>query len=1270
MTQTPKRLAPSKDPLIQLFALSGNQCAFPGCNQILIDEDSFVAQVCHIEAAMPGGERYNESSNNEERRMIQNLVLLCYPHHIKTNNIDNFPTPVLRKLKTDHEAKFRIPAQQYQANSDIINNIYNDLLKRIQQDINIIRKDTSAIKEDTGVLRDDSQKIMNMIQKLSEGNQKNQTSYSQDIGSAMNWRKSNQHKTAIQLLEVIKNEKWDKLTNHDKYSVLANIGICYMELQESSIASEHLISALSFEPEMTRAITLAAVGYAMQGEVEKCEQLVAKVLKNDPQNIEAFSALTVLYRGKSNLSEVLSRIPEDLRKNPEIAFGLAQIAKTNAEYSEAIKWAQIALDNAKGEKAEFKSILASMILESIHNPFDILTDQVSQDGIIKARYVVQLYQEAWEEIRGTQIAKSRSWWLVNSSVAKKITKDLKGSYEDLIEATKVDDNYVNLKQLAITYVQLEDYDKAFQTILKMEELSSNEDLEEIELFKAEVRVLEQNLLQAQEILLKLLETCEHPQILKHAKYLLLSIYVKQDKIELAKRLNLEMINDDPSSILPYVHQAKFLRQENKTDEVISCLERAAQQITKNSNAGDLHDLAIEWTKEKRNNEAILIYEKITDLDVYSDLTRELLQLYYWAGETRKLLETCNNLIEINGPNNVLTEFQCVTYESLNDLKSAVASCLNYLSIYPDDQRISVHLALIYFKMNDIQELAKVLEGIKNVDKSLPLDVQYKVARLFFEVGNFEKFCETSFVTWKDKYNQKESHEWFLGVLLGTGSSIPHPENPLCVSDQSAIIIRDVQNKEIKFLISPKGSEIKLPEEISSDSKIAKLVIGKREGEKFCTENTDPNKEFIIIKILHKHNYAYRESTRLISEKFIDSNAFRTYTFGNTGDPAEDMKPLYTQVDRIADSEKELNQLYESGKMPLGIIASFKKENPIKVWSSYTAWHMPGIYTTNGVEEIDIGSQCLQQGQGMLIDIISLHTLTSIDMLDELAKLPNKKAISQSSVNHLNDLIKEYRRNSEGIMSLGKINGQYVKFRITKEEIAEYLKILEKQMAWVNANCDILPCLEAINMLAHQKRQFDELLEKSFAESVLTAKEQGYLLFSEESSLRAFAFGEYKIDGLNTFMLINFLKATNQITAEKYNSSLIKLIGLNYKLIPCNSDVILGILEKTMDVEHPQFQLAIEGLKSDLRNGEQTISTCLVFFDKLYSNMSINTVGKPDQFKQIVINTTLNVLTSHYQPTELVKLTLIQGINRCFINRDMHKTEVIQVISKYFDDLEI
>lgn len=103
------RLAPTVDTLRSLFAKSGNICTFPGCANHLIDENNkFVGQICHIEAAESGGERFNPSQLDEERRSHNNLILFCYTHHVETNDVNKYPVKVLKQFKLEHEKRYGI----------------------------------------------------------------------------------------------------------------------------------------------------------------------------------------------------------------------------------------------------------------------------------------------------------------------------------------------------------------------------------------------------------------------------------------------------------------------------------------------------------------------------------------------------------------------------------------------------------------------------------------------------------------------------------------------------------------------------------------------------------------------------------------------------------------------------------------------------------------------------------------------------------------------------------------------------------------------------------------------------------------------------------------------------------------------------------------------------------------------------------------------------------------------------------------------------------
>lgn len=110
MVEEAKRLAPTSETLRRLFLTSGNLCAYPGCAHLLMNEAGvFIAQLCHIEAAEKGGQRFNRLMSNEQRRAFENLLMLCHAHHKITDDVDEYPVERLKQIKADHEKRFSNP---------------------------------------------------------------------------------------------------------------------------------------------------------------------------------------------------------------------------------------------------------------------------------------------------------------------------------------------------------------------------------------------------------------------------------------------------------------------------------------------------------------------------------------------------------------------------------------------------------------------------------------------------------------------------------------------------------------------------------------------------------------------------------------------------------------------------------------------------------------------------------------------------------------------------------------------------------------------------------------------------------------------------------------------------------------------------------------------------------------------------------------------------------------------------------------------------------
>lgn len=92
-----------------LFRLARGTCYFPGCSREILTYESgeplVDVQIAHIAAAEPGGPRFDASMTDEERRSIDNLILLCQAHHNLVDKVrpEDFPADELRRWKSENE---------------------------------------------------------------------------------------------------------------------------------------------------------------------------------------------------------------------------------------------------------------------------------------------------------------------------------------------------------------------------------------------------------------------------------------------------------------------------------------------------------------------------------------------------------------------------------------------------------------------------------------------------------------------------------------------------------------------------------------------------------------------------------------------------------------------------------------------------------------------------------------------------------------------------------------------------------------------------------------------------------------------------------------------------------------------------------------------------------------------------------------------------------------------------------------------------------------
>lgn len=1183
--ETPKRLAPTLDTLRVLFAKSGNQCAFTGCIHQLIDEEySFIAQVCHIHDALPGG-RFVETMSNEERRKPENLILLCYQHHIKTDNVAAFPPESLVEMKRVHEMKSE---HDYIPPITSLDVIFDDL-KSIKH---TAEKILSQVEESEKTIIERMEKLLSVkqnVSKLGEGENVRR------IDEIMELRKAKKHKTAISLLESFKEKNWGDLSGHEKYKLTANIGICYLDLNDSSNAASFLIKAHQYDSDNEKAIGLAALGYSMFDTSDEATNFIEQAVKNNGDNPNVWVSFILLRSRESSVDELIPLIPDKFRNTMEICSALGGAARSAGDIKGAISLFQQALDNSEDDRADMKALLATTILESVA-PSHANT-RLRNEARNKINYCIQLLDEAWNDVKETELRLDRAWWVINRGVAKKYANRSEEALDDIkLAQTILGDDFLVLKHLAIFSFESGDLVKALTILDRMIEIKPEEKNEQL-VFKGELLLMDNRIDEAEEIFKELLGS-EFDQKLRGITYsALVDCCLKTDRETEAIRLCDQQANESPDILMSHINRAKVLISLGNNEGALVGLDEGIKHINADSESAEKYEISMLLLSLKNSEDAIPILESISLNAEYTPATKALIRAYDMNGDTGKALEACKKIREEIGPIDMLTGMESSIYESIGDLNSAISVCKEHLEVYPDDVRVKLRLANVYARIGDAVSVENILSDLSFED-SLHHGVAINAAKLYAFIGIKSKTLELLYDVRRKNFNDYTVHSTYINML--TQLQLDHYYEPGKVEAGTAVVLSVSKSDEIRrFLILDNVKPIH-KDELGLNDRFTQSLLGRETGDIVEIENElGTSLTYTIKEILSKYTYAFQESMTMLSEQFSEESGVVSFSYSENQSPDENLRPVLNGLDKRAESDKNLLEFYQNETLGIGFISEARTQSPIKTWSRVIGDKNFGVYN-GGLhnEEEYQAHELITENIGIVLDIISILTFFSLNKLELLSNLSNELVIPQSTLDDVNQIIYEFEQNKDReFISIGKEDDQYIRQLVTPEHSRSIVDQYKRLKKWLEDNCNVLPCHEALKLNTKERDKLESLIGKIFFEEILLAKEKGYLLLADERVIRNLAQSEYKIKTCSSYMIINFLGKSRILTNSE--DLLIELIKSNHKNIPVTAIVLASAAKSSKYEMQAPFTQTILALSSENSSEDSAIYVAVEFFKALY-----------------------------------------------------------------------
>lgn len=652
-------------------------------------------------------------------------------------------------------------------------------------------------------------------------------------------------------------------------------------------------------------------------------------------------------------------------------------------------------------------------------------------------------------------------------------------------------------------------------------------------------------------------------------------YLQLDEKDKAIALAQQTVEDFPGELSSYIAAIGLHMQLEDKDAARLLLDNAYGTLSETSPKTDilrLAEYALDLGDFIRGAQALV---PITDVTAYSQLSRALIRCYFEAARPADALEICRQITEHNSPVRYITEMHSYILQSIGDLPNAIEVCLAHLRVYPDDTMISFCLCLLYARTQRSDLLVQLLDKMNVSEIRLPVAHSFQLAFLLLSVRAVEKSLQLAYRVRLEHITDWKAHSCYHSLLSKMLQSGETSLAKARVEIDTRVTLRFADSSMAIYTIATGGED----NAITPDNYIARQLLGRELGGVGTLMAVDEAREYEIIGLTSKYVFAHTQSTHLLATDFRDQSEVVTFDIAGQENGDADLSGFFGFIDKIEDADAELAAYYKGGLLTIAGYALRRGLNEVAGWFRVTGDPRFGVYSEHVSDPgFDASSAKLDDRIDIIIDSYSLLACAQLGILEQLQKLPNRKVAAHVALEGVMDYISELRLMGAGqVCSLKKDNGRYYRVDTRPEDIMSMVAHLEKILQWLKDNCTVLPVNEALKINFHEKNQMDQIIGRASIDAILLAKEHDALLFTEELAVRSVAGNDHGVASMSTNGMLRYLYEKKHINNKQRVDKVVGLLGMNYRLLTVDADVLLGSLAVSGYTVNPVFMTALLSL---------------------------------------------------------------------------------------------
>lgn len=1029
-----------------------------------------------------------------------------------------------------------------------LSSVSTEKLKVIENKADRIEKTTDSILEKMSSLGISSIELTSI-------------SISDEIDFVKQLMKTHKPDTALDYLNKLKTNKWDKISNDEKYKILSNIGIVYTQIDEFLKAGEYFKEAFELNKNDNKAKINLAISYTLAAEKQKAIDLANEVIKDEPLNVDAHCL--IFRNSSSTIEQSISELPKEILNEAKILHAIGYKYYLQKNYLKSVDYFNQVSKNNMEVDSSIKLSIAALKLEIVNSK------QINKKEFHIKEFleeILKIYDDEINSLKDSEEIKYKYQLFINRGLTKQYLDRDAEAEEDYMIAFNYNKNDDGIKRnLSLIY-----FDKNREKGIKfLKDNISQEKAFEDKLLLSDFYRISGDFIKSEELLNDIIIKSPPVNIKRNALRILETVYEQQDLLDKANEINLQRITLDPKDILSRVDSANRSKANGNEELSNEKLREAKGYIDNNSKLHDLSTLSNALYINKLYEDAIDVFEKFVNVKEDTKESRSLLNSYYQMKKWDKALELCKS-IRIITPNDVsILSVETHIYEQLGNMFKAESLFLEFLENY-DSAEVKIYLGLLYLRMGEMNKLDTLLRikiDVSTFPNELNIETQihlrFQLAQLYSVRDFKEKLFPLMYETRKKYFNNSGVHSSYVWLLMERGNKDLDLLNLKVVKNDTVVYLKRENEENYYILDDYPDADLSKKEVNSSNPVYQKLLNKKIDDEVILLENQFIKEKWKIVDIKSKYIAALYESMSDFNKYFPTDTSLQKITV-DTKSPKEMLDMMLSGSDEKKQTFEDLLKLYKKGKVTLGMIAKFFKRNLAEIWTVFIRDEEIGLINNTGTkDEIFAIKNNFSLDTNFVIDLISLNTLVNLKINDSTLKKLNKFYIVQDVIDEINFYLAE----NDSIKGLDHLHIYKEGETFFKEEVTEEVKSKRRTyfndlLYFIKNYCEVIPLEPHIISDVPNYDKMRKLIGASSLHSILLAKQLNGLLYSDDLILRLFSEGQFKITGFFTQILLSELFINNFISIEEYHQYIIILAEMNYKHTSINSDTILYCLKKS------------------------------------------------------------------------------------------------------------